>query len=135
MKRIVIDVIDRTSLEIFDELRSLFNEEDYTAATTNFDSNNNPREVVIVTHNDAVETYLNLKYFGTDGTQFLSLVTEEEKLKLAFIAGFTAANQVDKMKFEEDLKTINGIDLEAEIISKGFKEFTEKFPDLNMLYF
>lgn len=135
MKRIVFDIVDRSSSEIFDELRSLFDEEDYTAATTNFDSNNKPREVVILTHTDAVETYLNLKYFGTDGTQFLSLVTEEEKLKLAFIAGYTAANQVNKMKFEEELKTMRGIDLQAELISKGFNEFKEKFPDLNMLYF
>jgi len=135
MKRIVVDVAGRESSEIFDELRNLFNEEDYTAATTNFDSSNKPRSVVILTHNDAVETYLNLKYVGISGTEFLSLVTEEEKLKLAFIAGFTAARQIDRTKFDEDLKTMLGIDLEADIISKKFEEFKTNFPDLNMLYF
>jgi hypothetical protein len=52
------------------------------------------------------------------------------KMRLAFIAGFTVRDKMDMVQHMENLKTMYGIDLEAEIMRDGFASFQAGLPDL-----
>lgn len=68
MKRISFRVKQKTSSEIFNELDDLFGRYDYKAATTGFDPDGIPNEVIILTDSIEIEieTYLVLRYSVTD---------------------------------------------------------------------
>lgn len=55
---------------------------------------------------------------------------ETTTLRMAFIAGFLHCSKIDMAKHMEDLKTINGLDLEAEIMAEGFDEFMKLLPEV-----
>lgn len=57
-------------------------------------------------------------------------MTDNEKLRAAFHAGFDVEFKVDHKQYDEDLKTMYGICLQAEMVHYGFEKFLKILPEL-----